>query len=66
MNEPAGQNERAREVLALLAEYGELESAREEAYAYAERAQQALEIFPDNLYTRALGEIAEFIVERDR
>ena len=30
MKEPPGQNERAKEVLALLAEYGELDRAREE------------------------------------
>jgi octaprenyl-diphosphate synthase len=66
MREPAGQTERAREVLALLAEYGELDRARIEAAAYAERAREALKIFPDNAYRRALEEIAGFIVERDR
>ncbi len=66
MNEPAGQTERAREVLAMLAEYGELDRARNEAYAYAERARDVLKIFPDNPYRRAMEEIAEFIVERDR
>lgn len=66
MKEPAGQTDRAKAVLAMLAEFGELERAREEAYAYAERAQDALRIFPDNQYRRALMDIAEFIVERDR
>ncbi len=66
MEEPVGETKRAEEVLELLAEYGELERARHEAYAYAARAQQALEIFPDNQYRRALYDIAQFIVERDR
>ncbi|MGE0882440.1 MAG: polyprenyl synthetase family protein [Blastocatellales bacterium] len=66
MEEPLGETTRAKEVLAILAECGELEKARQEAYAYAERAQEALKIFPDNLYRRALMEIAQYIIERDR
>jgi octaprenyl-diphosphate synthase len=66
MEEPAGETELAKQVLSLLDEYGELERAREEAYAYAARAQEALTIFPDNRYRRALNDIAQFIVERDR
>jgi octaprenyl-diphosphate synthase len=66
MEEPAGETILAKQVLALLDEYGELDRAREEAYAYAARAQEALTIFPDNRYRRALNEIAQFIVERDR
>jgi octaprenyl-diphosphate synthase len=66
MEEPSGETRRAREVLAMLADYGELEAAREEAYAYAARAQEALSIFPENKYQRALNDIAQFIVERDR
>lgn len=66
MEEPAGETVLAKQVLALLDEYGELESAQEEAYAYAARAQEALNIFPDNRYRRALFDIAQFIVERDR
>jgi octaprenyl-diphosphate synthase len=66
MEEPAGETRRAKEVLAMLAEYGELERAREEAYAYAARAQEALNIFPENKYRRALNDIAQYIVERDR
>lgn len=66
MEEPAGDSRRAKEVLAFLAEYDELERAREEAYAYAARAAAALAIFPDNKYRRALTDIAQFIVERDR
>jgi octaprenyl-diphosphate synthase len=66
MEEPAGETVLAKQVLALLDEYGELDRAREEAYAYAGRAQEALTIFPDNRYRRALNDIAQFIVERDR
>lgn len=66
MDEPAGETRRAKEVLAILDEYGELDRARNEAYAYAARAQEALLIFPDNPYRRALTDIAQFIVERDR
>jgi octaprenyl-diphosphate synthase len=66
MEEPAGETRLAKQVLALLGEYGELDHAREEAYAYVARAQEALTIFPDNRYRRALSDIAQFIVERDR
>jgi octaprenyl-diphosphate synthase len=66
MEEPAGETRLAKQVLSLLGEYGELDHAREEAYAYAARAQEALTIFPDNRYRRALSDIAQFIVERDR
>jgi octaprenyl-diphosphate synthase len=66
MEEPAGETVLAKQALALLDEYGELDRAREEAYAYAARAQEVLTIFPDNRYRRALNDIAQFIVERDR
>lgn len=66
MEEPAGETRLAKQVLSLLDEYGELDRAREEAYAYAARAQEALTIFPDNRYRGALNDIAQFIVERDR
>lgn len=65
MEEPAGETVRAREVLAILAESGELEKSRDEAYSYAVRAQESLKIFPDNQYRRALTEIAQYIIERD-
>jgi octaprenyl-diphosphate synthase len=66
MEENSSVSKCAEEVLALLEEYGELERARHEAYLYAERAQKALEIFPDGKYRRALNDIAQYIVERDR
>ncbi len=66
MKEPAGETARAREVLGMLAEYGELDRARSEALAYADRARDLLKIFPDNPYRRAMEEIAEYIVDRDR
>jgi octaprenyl-diphosphate synthase len=66
MEETAGENRLAKQVLALLDEYGELDQAREEAYAYAIRAQESLMVLPDNRYRRTLNDIAQFIVERDR
>jgi octaprenyl-diphosphate synthase len=66
MEEPAGENRLAKQALALLDEYGELDHAREEAYAYAARAQEALTVLPENRYRRALNDIAQYIVERDR
>jgi octaprenyl-diphosphate synthase len=66
MEEEPGRTEKAAEVLALLGEYGELERARADAYAYAACAQDALAPLPDNQYRRALVDIAQFIVERDR
>ena len=66
MEEEPGRTEKAAEVLALLADYGELDSARADAYAFAARAQDVLAPLPDNQYRRAPGDIAQFIVERDR
>jgi len=66
MEEEPGRTEKAAEVLALLADYGELDSARADAYAFAARAQDVLAPLPDNQYRRALVDIAQFIVERDR
>lgn len=66
MEAEPGETRPAEEVLALLAEYGELERARDDAYVYAGRARAALEEFPDNQYRRALDDIAQFIVDRDR
>lgn len=66
MEEEAGETKPAEEVLALLEEYGELERARRDAYIFAGRAREALSILPDNAYRRALEDIAQYIVERDR
>jgi octaprenyl-diphosphate synthase len=66
MEAEPGETGPAEEVLALLSEYGELERAREDAYVYAGRARDALQAFPDNEYRRALDDIAQFIVDRDR
>lgn len=69
MEEPCGENKKALEVLALLEEYGELDNARDEAYFYARKAQEALGIFhdnEDNKHLRALNDIAQYIVERDK
>jgi octaprenyl-diphosphate synthase len=66
MEEEARNTEQAEKVLALLGEYGELEAARGDAYIFATRAREALAVLPDNQYRRALEEIAQFIVDRDR
>jgi octaprenyl-diphosphate synthase len=66
IQEPAGETRRARVVLDLLAKYGELDRARREAYEYADRAREALRIFPASPYREALTAIARYIVERDR
>ncbi|MCW5968220.1 MAG: polyprenyl synthetase family protein [Blastocatellales bacterium] len=66
MEEETGATVEAKKVLALLDEYGELERARQDAYLYADRARESLALLPDNEYRRALEEIAQFIVERDR
>lgn len=66
MEEKLGETRQAEKVLALLNEYGELSRARDDAYAYAERAREALTSLPDNQYRRALEDVTYFIVERDR
>lgn len=66
MEAEPGETKPAEEVLALLAEYGELERARDDAYVFAGRARDALSVLPDNEYRRALEDIAQFIVDRDR
>lgn len=66
MKEEAGNTRKAREVLALLQDYGQLDSARSEAYGYVARAQDALAPLPDNPYRRALMDIAQYVVERDK
>ncbi len=66
MDEEPDSTSRAARVLGLLEEYGELDKARADAYAYAARAQDAVSELPDNKFRRALVDIAQFIVERDR
>jgi octaprenyl-diphosphate synthase len=66
MREPSGRTEKAEEVLGCLERHGELEVARDEASAYVNRAQTVLAALPDNQYRRALAEVAQFIIERDR
>lgn len=66
VEEPVGETVRAERVLRLLMESGELKRAREEAAAYVGRAQESLKIFPENPYRRALYDIAQYIIDRDR
>jgi octaprenyl-diphosphate synthase len=53
------------EVLRLLFEHGTLERARAEAQRYAEEAIEALSIFPDSKFRRALLGVPRFILDRD-
>ncbi len=66
MDEEASQTELAEKVLELLADYGELDRARRDANRFAERARASLSVLPDNQYRKALEEIAQFVVDRDR
>ncbi|MFZ4985780.1 MAG: polyprenyl synthetase family protein [Blastocatellia bacterium] len=66
VEEPVGESVRAERVLDLLVESGELKRARDEAGAYVRRAQDSLGIFPETLYRRALYDIAQYIIDRDR
>jgi geranylgeranyl pyrophosphate synthase len=42
-----------------------LDAAFDEARAYVARAQDALAAMPDNLYRRALSDLAEYFVSRN-
>ncbi len=66
MHAEPGCTDKAEAVLALLERHGELEVARNEAITYIQRAQSALTVLPDNAYRRALSDVAQFIIERDR
>lgn len=66
LEEPPGETSRAERVLRLLVESGELKRARDEAAAYVRQAQESLKIFPETLYRRALTDIAQYIIDRDR
>ena len=66
VEEPVGETVRAERVLRLLVESGELKRARDEAAAYVRRAQESLKIFPETMYRRALYDIAQYIIDRDR
>jgi octaprenyl-diphosphate synthase len=66
MEEVPGETAKAREILALLEEHGQLDNARSDAYAYVARAQDALLVLPDNQFRQALSDIAQYVVERDK
>jgi geranylgeranyl pyrophosphate synthase len=44
---------------------GAIDMARQEAEAYVTRAQAALALLPDNIYRRALAEMADYVIRRD-
>jgi octaprenyl-diphosphate synthase len=66
MEEVPGETAKARKILALLEEHGQLDNARSDAYAYVARAQDALVVLPDNQFRQALSDIAQYAVERDK
>ena len=66
MHEAPERNEKSLAVLRLLEKHGELEVARQEAVSHIQSAQTALSILPNSVYRRALSDVAQFIVERDR
>jgi len=54
------------DILAILNRYGSLEYASKEAARYAESARQAICIFPDSEFKRALLWAPEFVVAREK
>jgi octaprenyl-diphosphate synthase len=54
------------DILAILNRYGSLEFASAEAARYAESARQAICVFPDSEYKRALLWAPEFVVAREK
>jgi octaprenyl-diphosphate synthase len=54
------------DILTILNRYGSLEYASEEAARYAESARNAICIFPDSEFKRALLWAPEFVVAREK
>lgn len=52
------------QALAYISRHGSLRATLDQARDHARRAREALEIFPDNAWRRALGDLADFVVER--
>jgi geranylgeranyl pyrophosphate synthase len=64
MNGRAGDAEVVHRVVKAVRDSGAVEAAFDEARAYVARAQDALAAMPDNLYRRALSDLAEYFVSR--
>jgi len=54
------------DILAIVNRYGSLEYASKEAARYAESAREAICIFPDSEFKRALLWAPEFVVAREK
>lgn len=52
------------QALAYISRHGSLRATLDQARDHARRAREALEIFPDNAWRTALGDLADFVVER--
>ena len=55
-----------QDILAILARYGSIAHANQQATHYAELAIQQLEGFPDNDFKRALLWLPKFVVAREK
>ncbi len=62
--EPEAKEAALAEALAAVRASGAIERAKEEAWAFARRAQEALTVVPDTPYREALRDIARYVVER--
>jgi geranylgeranyl pyrophosphate synthase len=65
LNGKAGDADTVARVVRSVRESGSVEAALREARAFVARAQDALAALPDNVYRRALSDIAEYFVSRD-
>jgi octaprenyl-diphosphate synthase len=52
------------QALAYISRHGSLRATLDQARDHARRAREALEIFPDNAWRTAMGDLADFVVER--
>ncbi len=65
LNGHAGDADIVSHVVQSVRGSGAIDAAFDEARAYVARAQDALAVMPDNLYRRALADLADYFVSRD-
>jgi geranylgeranyl pyrophosphate synthase len=65
LNGRSGDAETVARVVDSVRNSGAIDAAHAEAHAYAARAQAALTLLSDNLYQRALSDLAEYCVSRN-
>jgi len=65
-NQPVGEllTTRVEQLIEAIRHSPAIAAAKAEAQRVAQRARDALAIFPDNVYRRALTDLAEYVVER--